>query len=391
MENNIPERLESFMSTPDTLRVLELEPSLEVTRCLGQAPEVRLHTLAVGHPWSVDLFSRYVSSRNLVPLCIHPEQPDDRAISTIFRSVKRTGAQVVLPTLSYSVRFLAAHRSTLSEFAVVPPSPTSEMLDIVSDKWLLANFLSRHQLPGPPTILSTMGEAFEYGLRKLSFPVLLKPRQDLRDGTGIRRFENAEQVLLFLAQRPEYLGRYVVQSLIRGYDMGCNVLCEGGQILAYTIQRASMPSRKQYSPAAIIEFLEDERVLDLATELVSALGWSGVANIDLRHDQERDQVKILELNPRYWGSLLGSLSAGVNFPYLHCLAGVGVSFNRPAYAKKRFLVKEISALYPALRRRSRYQGRVAFTDMNWRYDLADPLPWVASKLVSFGSRATKHR
>src|SRR3712207_9519956 len=54
----------------------------------------------------------------------------------------------------------------------------------------------------------------------------------------------------------------------------------------------------------------------------------------------RSQVGVLEFNPRYWASLMGSLSVGVNFPYLHCLAGVGVPFSRPAYSKKRYRSEE---------------------------------------------------
>jgi predicted ATP-grasp superfamily ATP-dependent carboligase len=197
------------------------------------------------------------------------------------------------------------------------------------------------------------------------------------DGRGIRRFDSAEKLRGFLGENPECSGGYIVQSFVKGHDIGCSVLCQEGKILAYTIQRGVVPSRRPYTPAAVIEFVEDERVLDLVTRLVSSLKWSGVANIDMRYDEESDQVRVLELNPRYWGSLLGSLSAGVNFPYLHCLAGFGVRFPRPVYSNKRYLVKEPWKQLRMWKRLSEHQKGFTVGETQLRDQLADPFPHVA--------------
>jgi len=360
----------------DTLRVLQLGQPLHVARCLGKAPNTKLHVLALtGNPRVNVRFSRYVSTFHA-----YRGEDDEAIISTIYSIVERTKAEVVLPSFTLATRFVSAHQDVLSQFVAVPPSPAPDVIDMVSDKWLLANYLARHKLCYPPTVLCTADETFERDLRRLSFPVLLKPREDLTDGAGIRLFNGVKQLRVFLEENPEHLGRYIVQSLISGYDMGCNVLCQEGRILAFTIQRAYIPARRPYSPAAVIEFVEHEQVLDLVTRLVSALGWSGVANVDLRYDEDSEQVRVLEFNPRYWTSLLGSLSAGVNFPYLHCLAGVGVPFSRPAYFNKRFVVKETLNQLSVQRHRGEHERRLTLGDTAWRYDIADPLPNVV-KLV----------
>ncbi|MDP8952518.1 MAG: ATP-grasp domain-containing protein, partial [Actinomycetota bacterium] len=320
------------------LNALLLGHSLDVVRCLGRGARVRLHVLG-GDPLAPARFSRHVRSFR-----VHDAGGDawgeERTVERVRRAVEETGADVVLPDLTPHARFVSEHRDALSRFVAVAPSPAPDVLDVVSDKWLLAEFLSRHGIGQPPTVLAADDAAFERALRGLAFPVLLKPRRDLTLGRGIRRFESAEQLRAFLRENPEHSGGYVVQSFVRGHDVDCNVLCREGEILAHTVQRARTPSRRPYAPPAVVEFVEDGQALDLVAGLVAALGYSGVAHIDMRRDEESGRVGILEVNPRYWASLLGSLSAGVNFPHLHCLAAIGAPLPRPSYSKKRFLVKE---------------------------------------------------
>jgi predicted ATP-grasp superfamily ATP-dependent carboligase len=64
------------------------------------------------------------------------------------------------------------------------------------------------------------------------------------------------------------------------------------------------------------------------------LKFCGVALIDLRNNNQDDHIKVLEINPRYWGSLIGALSAGVNFLYFACLSGLGIPFDHPDYIHK---------------------------------------------------------
>jgi predicted ATP-grasp superfamily ATP-dependent carboligase len=74
-----------------------------------------------------------------------------------------------------------------------------------------------------------------------------------------------------------------------------------------------------------------------AESLISELGWSGVANIDMRFDARHHMPLVLELNGRYWLSLLGSLNAGVNFPLLACEICLGeLRANRKPHSARYF-------------------------------------------------------
>jgi len=75
-----------------------------------------------------------------------------------------------------------------------------------------------------------------------------------------------------------------------------------------------------------IDFLYDENVYKIVSEVIGLLEWTGVVHFDLRCDVEENQVKIIEMNARFWGSIVGSYCAGVNFSLLAVLEGLKIEF-----------------------------------------------------------------
>lgn len=349
--------------------------ALSVARCLAQIPNLKLHVLSKTS-WVPMCFSRHRSS-----FCVQQMgDNDEQQLEVICHAIKRTNATVLLPLTEPSIRFVSAHRAALTNLVIIPPTPEIGPFDIVVNKWLLADFLAKHDIPNPRTVLYTADETFEKNLRELSFPVLLKPTRG-SSGVNIQYFDNPATLLDFLQKNKQFLHhRYVVQNFVHGYDIGCSFLSQDGTILAYTIQKCFIPGSRRFSPKVGLEFVKDQQTLDVITGLVSKLRWSGVANVDLRYDEQDKQVKLIEVNPRYWENLLGSLFVGINFPYLACLSGQGMSFPRPDYQLRHYVPLKV-ALKQWLKR---YLGKskvdFTFREISWKYDIADPFPGVMNLL-----------
>jgi predicted ATP-grasp superfamily ATP-dependent carboligase len=158
-------------------------------------------------------------------------------------------------------------------------------------------------------------------LHEVAYPLLLKPRRG-GNGVGIVRCHHAAEVTAYLDARPHLWNQVVIQTEVAGWDIDCSVLCANGKIVAHTIQRPLVRSSSDFKPAPAVEFIEDEGALSVVGRLMAALGWTGVAHVDMRYDV-RGNITILEVNPRFWGSLPGSVQAGVNFPYLAVLLALG--------------------------------------------------------------------
>jgi len=342
--------------------------------CLAAAG-VPAHVLALGAR-SPSRFSRRRAS-------FHTRESagDEAYLKAIRRALEKTGADVVLAVKEETVRLLAAHPEALPETVRVGFVPSVEAFDQVVDKGRLAVFLAGHGLSHPDTLLCTGDDAFEEGISRLVFPVLLKPVHG-RFGERIRRFETCAALRPFLRTHACPPGTFIAQRFVPGFDIDCSVLCREGQVLAHTIQQGIISRRKPFAPPAGIAFVAHAGVLSVTRRLMRTLRWSGVAHVDLRCDPE-GRVWVIEISPRYWGSLLGSLAAGVNFPYLACLSALGRSFEPPAYRPVRYVAAG-AALRAWMPPRS-LRPTLAWRETEWPHILRDPLP----KMIPFARRVLR--
>ena len=308
----------------------DADVNLPVVRCLGASKSAVVHGFAL-HPAPFLEHSRFLAGFEQ----FKGEFNVEPWLNRIGEIVAERQIDVVLPISEFAIRTLSEHRQALHWAAKLPPLPAPHIFDVATDKANLAAFLDSHGIPHPPTVVVTTDIGAHGRLSALDFPVLAKAPLS-SGGVGTRRFEDQESLCAFLAGQPSG-ERWVVQTLIEGHDLAVNVLCRNGQILAATTQHAILPSPKPFQLAIGFEFRDYPAAMHVAECLIGELGWSGVANIDMRFDARRQIPLVLELNGRYWLSLLGSLNAGVNFPLLACDMCLGeLSANHKPHAARYF-------------------------------------------------------
>src|ERR1035437_6650430 len=292
----------------------ESEIALPVLRCLGEMKNVRAYILS-NDPWVRVRFSRHTYQFFNYP----NEDGDEKKLAIINDILKNKKIDIILPIDEPAIRLLSVHKEMLSQQTSFVHLPLTDTFDVASNKWLLAEWLVRNRIPHPPTLLYRGNDSFDKEISEFSFPVLIKPVRG-SGGTGIKYFEDRSALDLYFKDHSEN-GDYIVQSFIRGYDIDCSVLCNDGEIMASTIQKKIVNSLS-FRPSGSVDFFYDSNTYNVVKEVVNKLNWSGIVHFDLRYDDRDGEVKLIEMNPRYWASILGSLAAGVNFPYLACLSGL---------------------------------------------------------------------
>lgn len=344
--------------------------ALFVAHCLACYPNVNTHILS-NDRWSPSRFSRHAKYHFFK----HSDADNSALLDAVLGIIDRHKIDVVLPSGTEGISFALANHEALRSSVALAPLPDPASFQTANNKWLLSQYLEKRGVPGPPTILVTNDDLFQGELNQFVFPALIKP-VTAWDGDGIRFFQTLADFREYLRHRnmEEVAGKYILQRVMPGFVVGVNILAEKGEIQAVTLQRGIVPNTKDYSAAAAIEFLKEDRLFELAQDLVETLEWSGFANIDTIYHQD-DTLRVLDLNARFWGSLRGSLVVHVSFPYLACLAALDIPFSVPDY-QPAFYFHSKAALriaFSNLRPSTRMEHRIRWRETGLRFLLDDPL------------------
>ena len=101
-------------------------------------------------------------------------------------------------------------------------------------------------------------------------------------------------------------------------------------------------------PSACCESVYEPKLIEYGLRLLSAIKWVGVAMVEFKFDRRDKEFKLMEINPRIWGSAALAVASGVDFPYLLFKTAMGEDF-RPVMqyrvgTKLRFIGLDLLAV-----------------------------------------------
>ncbi len=288
------------------------------------------------------------------------DQFDDQFAEELLDFCENKGCNMMFPASEDGIKFVSKYRERISRVLLHATIPPKHSLSIALEKGRLAKFLDEEKLPTPKTFSLSSFRADQEDL----YPIFVKPDSGTFGGHGIQRFETYEA---FTSWQPRDI-RYIVQQEVVGVELLCGVLCDQGEIMQYTIQ-VNSGTKDGFAPMNDrLDFIHNEVVLQTVSSIVKVLNWSGVADFDIIFDQQHSKAYIIEINPRYWGSLLGAIHIGVNFPYYHFLLSKGIRAEASTYKDQRY-VKHTRAFKELLSTKRNYSlkqtGMVYFFNDFW--------------------------
>jgi predicted ATP-grasp superfamily ATP-dependent carboligase len=262
------------------------------------------------------LFSRYCSRR-----FVHPSaaQRPEEFLAALEREVRAAGYDVVLP-MELTTQLLVAENRRRVEPRARVPFADADRTRRVHDKGFLTGFARDHGIECPATFFPAGPQDAASLVGSLPYPVLVKPRHS-SGGRGIRRAE----------RRDEFLAAYRAVHARFPAPIVQECLPPGGEALGVAVlmnfasePRASFAYRRlrEYpatgGPSTLRESIPGLELRATTERLLSLLGWIGVAMAEFKVDPRDGRPKLLEVNPRFWGSLHHAIVCGVDFPWLLC-------------------------------------------------------------------------
>jgi glutathione synthase/RimK-type ligase-like ATP-grasp enzyme len=186
--------------------------------------------------------------------------------------------------------------------------PLKRTFDLLRNKYTLNKFCFDNGIPVPSTYeLSSLSS-----LPDSAFPIVLKPQIGF-GSRGIfrlsKKLDITEEIKKVTVKEP-----YLIQEMIPDGKKvrGTFFLCYKGNILcSYSHERirTSPPS----GGVSVMSKMDDNAtVLETGKKLLKLVGWTGLVMLEFLFDPRDGQYKIIEANPRIWGSILLSEYSGAN-------------------------------------------------------------------------------
>ncbi|MEM7091791.1 MAG: ATP-grasp domain-containing protein [Actinomycetota bacterium] len=285
------------------------EPRVLVTGAGGPAGVAVLRALATeAQLFAVDMDACAVGlylylvgpeRRSLVPAGHDPQFVD-----RLLELCDRWEIDVVIPTVDAELEPLAVRRAEFEAAGVDMMLGPIEALRTCLDKWELATAVADSPVRAPRTLLLDAG--FDINAVP-SWPAIIKPRCG-SGSRGVRIIESSRD----LEQVPMD-GSHIIQEYLPGEELSVDVFVDRLGRLIGAVPRVRLKVDSGVSVAG--RTLADPDAVALARYVAEAVGLRGPANVQCKRARD-GRLALLEVNPRFPGSLPLTIASGFDIPRL---------------------------------------------------------------------------
>jgi len=273
-------------------------------RALGRAG---VRTVAVAPRGAAGLRSRYAAAREVAPDPADAPAAFAQRLSEVIDDLR---PRVVYPGREEAIDAMvwSPHHAELSHLL---PYPSLDPLEQLRDKRGLPELASDHGLDACRTLAEGPAAtvAAEVGDRECAVKSA-RPGGALQ-ATQLVHSADELRVLLDLLPPEEDV---IVQEHCSGELLGLALVVDGdGRLIARFQQTASRTwPLDAGASASAVSVAPDDSLVDCARRLLAEVGYVGLAHLQfLRTD---DRCVLIDINPRFYGSMPLALAAGVNLP-----------------------------------------------------------------------------
>lgn len=195
--------------------------------------------------------------------------------------------------------------------------PEYPILELILNKSMLVDHAKENGIPCPETVFARNVSDYRENLDQIRFPVVIKPVRSF-GGVGISFVDSGNLVEKIVDESIQKFGPLLIQEKIpyrERYSVA--ILMNQDQVMKNCcVLMASRSYPVHAGPATVVESVDRPDLVDLGNTLLQSINYSGVAEIEFVIDERDNSPKLMEINPRLWGSLQGAINAGVDFPFL---------------------------------------------------------------------------
>lgn len=302
--------------------------SLSAVRSLGKAGFSV--TVFGGSAVTTALWSRYCARRVIAPLAAGDPEGFGRALLAELGELHARGERpVLLPMEDPTLAWVSRNREALSRSCalLIPSEPA---LATAADKAATAAAAASLGLPVPRSWSpQSPAECARLAKDLIEGGFVAKPRTGSGSAGVVYglRLSDADW-----EERWRGFGPYTIQDRIpaAGRGLGLSALFDASsRCVAWFAHERLRQYPVTGGPSTDRRAIHDVRIAAGSLKLLQHLGWRGIAMVEWKDDPRDGVPKLMEINPRFWGSLELAVRAGIDFPTLYARAALGEALGPP--------------------------------------------------------------
>lgn len=285
--------------------------TLAIVRHLGkQHKEIKIHCI-VHNKISLAGYSKYIYKKHLLPsLKTKPTE----FLNSLLELIKTEKIDSLFPVGSASFSFCITHANLLSSVKTILPPKKS--FDIAESKSLTHELAIAANVPVPISIKVKSRE--ELNTIDLPYPIVIKAP-----------FEMGKNVVEYAKNKEELFSKFdnmcktynfnypdfpILQEYVNGDGYGFFAYYKNGVNQCYFMHRRLREFPVTGGASTCAESVDIPELKQLSENLMASLNWNGVAMVEFKKDNKTNTYKLMEINPKFWGSLELAIVSGINFP-----------------------------------------------------------------------------
>ena len=239
---------------------------------------------------------------------------------------------VFLPVSNISYKFASLYKKEIEKYCKVPVVD-SELMNIAQNKSKTFEYAKKIGIPIPCTFSFSNVDDFYEIIKLIKFPCVLKKTN--YNESGVIYCNNKEELINAFKRTIENKKKEysfpIIQEYISGPGTGFYGIYNYGKCVGYFMHERVHEFPITGGASTLAKSVFDSNLKEIGDRLLSSLNWHGVAMIEFKRASSNGELKLIEINPKFWGSFELSFKAGINFAYLAYLVALQKDIPESSY------------------------------------------------------------
>ena len=224
-------------------------------------------------------------------------------IDTLLEICSKENIKLIIPTIDTELLLLSQNKKKFGENGVIVAISDPKAVETCSDKLKTFQFFKENNIPTVDTFSYYQVDK----MKNINYPLFIKPCGGSAS-INVYRINNRKELDFFI----NYIENPVVQEYAEGQEFTLDILADLGGKVINVVPRERIEVRAGEINKG--KTVKEEKLIEYGKIIVEILG--GIGPITIQCFKKGDEIKFIEINPRFGGGYPLSFAAGVNYPEL---------------------------------------------------------------------------